>query len=579
MRLPNRFRSYRSYILISIVLPLVLAIFALVFAGAFAYQGVISTLIIDRHEQLATMMATSVSQVLDSYAGVLEALGSRSTVNSFADGGLEIPLEEASEALEVFNGGVIVVDATGAVIRTSSQVAIDFGAEISDMEIFSALQASSDPAFRDLQNGGNLGKEFFLVAVPLTDEGDNFAGALLGIVDLRTASFGEPLRKLTAPEDRNAYLVDENGTIIFHPNEDEIGRELVDRSFVDEMVAGRSGGLLLRGPDGERLVEGFAPIPGTGWGLVIQEPWASVANSVRVFDAIIIVVGLIVISAVILLTRRSVERVTEPIQMLAEESARLAEGKQIEVLQESGIQEIDALENAFSKMATKINHYRTGLHRYVGAITDSQEAERRRIARDLHDETVQSLLAIERHLELYQSQNSDPEHGEQLENLRAMVEQTLQGVRQINRDLRPLILEDLGLVPALQTLVREARQGVGAVDDVEFKTSQAKIDLQPEQELALYRITQEALANVRKHADASHVRIHLVVDDHSVHLRIDDDGVGFQVPPAITDFARRGSFGIVGIQERALAVGGTASIRSVPGEGTRVTVILPINES
>jgi signal transduction histidine kinase len=341
------------------------------------------------------------------------------------------------------------------------------------------------------------------------------------------------------------------------------------------VAAGRSGGSLLRGPDGERLVEAFAPIPGTEWGLVIQESWTSVANSLRVFDALIIGVGLVVIIAVILLTWRNVERVTAPIQILAEESARLAQGKQIEALQESGIQEIDALENAFFKMATKINHYRTGLHRYVGAITDSQEAERRRIARDLHDETVQSLLAIERYLELYQTRNNDREHNEQLNNLKAMVEQTLQGVRQINRDLRPLILEDLGLVPALQTLVREARQSVGAVGEAEFKTGQANVDLQPEQELALYRITQEALVNVRKHADASHVSVHLDIDDDSVHLQIVDDGV----PPAITDFARRGSYGLVGIRERALAVGGTASIRSAPGEGTRGTVILPIDAS
>jgi len=279
------------------------------------------------------------------------------------------------------------------------------------------------------------------------------------------------------------------------------------------------------------------------------------------------------------LTWRNVERVTAPIQMLAEESARLAQGKQIEALQESGIQEIDALENAFFKMATKINHYRMGLHRYVRAITDSQEAERRRIARDLHDETVQSLLAIERHLELYQSQKSDPEHREQLNNLKSMVEHTLQGVRQINRDLRPLILEDLGLVPALQTLVRDVRQGVGAVDEVKFEISGKKIDLQPEQELALYRITQEALTNVRKHANASYVQVGLIFEDNSVHLQIDDNGVGFQVPSAMTDFARRGSYGIVGIQERALAVGGTASIQSAPGEGTRVTVILPIDGS
>ena len=577
MRLPRRFRSYRSHILLWIVAPLALAILTLVLAGGFFYQQVISTLVVDRHAQLANLMAASVSQVLDSYAGVLETLGSQATRHSTVTGPGQIPLEEAGQALDVFNGGLVVVDAAGSVIQTSPDLAIDIGATVADMEIFRALQAEPTPKFTDLQNGANLGKEFFLVAVPLQDEGDRFSGALLGVVDLSTASFGEPLRQLTAVEGRHAYLLDRDGTIIFHPDESEIGQALVDRSFVQEINAGRSGGLLLRGPDGERLVEGFAPIPGTEWGLVIQESWASVANSVLVFDRIIIAVGVVVTLTVLFLAWRSVERVTAPIQMLAEQSSQLAQGRKIEPLQEKGIREIDALEEAFFKMARKINNYRNGLHRYVEAITDSQEEERRRIARELHDETVQSLLAIERHIELYQSQDRDPEHRQQLDNLRRMVEHTLQGVRQINRDLRPLILEDLGLAPALQTLVREAHQGVGAVDEVEFEKSGEKTGLQPEQELALYRITQEALTNVRKHAQATHVKVSLAFETGQVRLQIEDNGVGFQVPPAMTDFARQDSFGIMGMQERVWALGGSVEIQSAPGEGTRVLVTLPIS--
>jgi two-component system sensor histidine kinase UhpB len=537
---------------------------------------VVSTLVVDRHAQLATMMAASVSQVLDSYAGVLETLGSQASLGGAAARSSQIALEEANQALEVFNGGLVVVDAAGSVIQTSPDLAIDFGATISGREIFHALQADPAPKFTDLQNGANLGKEYFLVAVPLYDEGERFSGAMLGVVDLSTASFGEPLRQLTAVEGRHAYLLDRDGTIIFHPDTSEIGQALVDRAFVQEINAGQSGGLLLRAPDGERLVEGFAPVPGTEWGLVIQESWASVANSVRVFDRIMIVVGVVVTLTVLLLAWRSVERVTAPIQMLAEQSSQLARGKKIEPLQANGIQEIDALEEAFFKMARQINNYRNGLHRYVEAITDSQEEERRRIARELHDETVQSLLAIERHIELYQSQDRDPEHRQQLDNLRRMVEHTLQGVRQINRDLRPLILEDLGLAPALQTLVREAHQGVRAVDEVEFEMSGEKTELQPEQELALYRITQEALTNVRKHAQATHVKVSLAFETGQVRLQIEDDGVGFQVPPAMTDFARRDSFGIMGIQERALALGGSVEIQSSPEDGTCVLVVLPI---
>lgn len=581
MRLPDRFRSYRWFIIARIVVPLALVIFALVFVGGVLYQRAIATLVIQRHEQLASLMAVSVSQVLESYAGVLEALGSRASFDSPGELNLEIPLEEAREALEVFNGGVLVADRAGEVVAESANTAISLDPSVADMAVFRLVRENLAPTFGDLQNIERRGYEYFIVAVPLGDARSGFAGALLGILDLRTAAFGEPLRQLTADEDRHAYIVDRSGTIIFHPDAAEIGRELGDRPFVNEMSAGMSGGLLIRGPGGERLVEGFAPIPGTDWGLIVQESWASVSSPLQVFDAIVILVGVVVTFAVAFLAWRSVEQVITPIQGLAEQSTRLAEEEQIEppaghLLRESGIQEIDTLERAFYRMATKVDHYRAGLHRYVGAITRSQEEERRRIARDLHDETVQSLLAICRHLELYRSQTEDPVQLERLDSLRAMVDETIAGVRQINRDLRPLMLEDLGLVPALQTLVREARQGVNSIEEAEFEVVGEKIDLSAEQELALYRITQEALANAGKHAQASRVTVDLIFDVNMVRLEVGDDGGGFEVPGSMTDFARRGNYGLLGIQERVLALDGSAAIRSSPGEGTRVSVILPV---
>jgi len=581
IRLPDRFRSYRWYIIARIVLPLALVIFALVFVGGVLYQRAVAALVVERHQQLASLMAVSVSQVLESYAGVLEALGGRTSLTDLEQGIPGSFLEDAGEALEVFNGGVVLADREGTVIAASEDIRIRLGPGVADLEVFRSVRENLAPAFGDLQEIGASGDEYFIVAVPLGEAPTGFSGALLGILDLRTAAFGEPLRRLTAGEARHAYLVDRNGTIVFHPDAAEIGRDLGDRPFVNEMSAGQSGGLLIRGPGGERLVEGFAPIPGTSWGLIVQESWASVASPLRTFDALVILVGVVVTIAVVFLAWSSVEQVITPIRGLAEQSTRLAEEEQVEppagrLPRESGIREIDALERAFYRMATKVDHYRAGLHRYVGAITRSQEEERRRIARDLHDETVQSLLAIARHLELYRSQTDDPAQLQRLESLSAMVDETLAGVRQINRDLRPLMLEDLGLVPALQTLVREARQGVEAIEAAEIEVIGEKINLSAEQELALYRITQEALANARKHAQASRVTVALIFDVNLVRLEIGDDGVGFEVPGSMTDFARRGHYGLLGIQERVLALEGSASIRAAPGQGTRLSVILPI---
>lgn len=158
-----------------------------------------------------------------------------------------------------------------------------------------------------------------------------------------------------------------------------------------------------------------------------------------------------------------------------------------------------------------------------------------------------------------------------------MVADALRGLRQISRDLRPLVLEDLGLIPALRTLVRSAREGVGAVPHARLEVSGQPVGLGTEQELALYRITQEALTNIRKHARATGVRVDLAFDTSTVRLDIGDDGWGFEVPASLNDFAQRGSFGLMGIQERVWAVGGTLSIKSTPGHGTQLIVTMPID--
>jgi signal transduction histidine kinase len=314
---------------------------------------------------------------------------------------------------------------------------------------------------------------------------------------------------------------------------------------------------------------GDAPLDAAGWRLGIEE-------TLRFVSALFIAVGLALIGMVMFVIRKSIGRVAAPLNAIQEQTRKLVQGENIEPLPESGIVEIDALENETLKMAARISSYQSGLHRYVVALTKSQEDERRRIARELHDETAQSLLVISRRLELLLSAEQDPQRREQYEELRHMVSETLAEVRQINRDLRPLMLEDLGLIPALTTLVRAARQGEGALPHARFETTGQPIPLSAVQELALFRITQETLANVRKHARATGVSVNLTFAPETIQLTITDDGQGFVVPPALFDFAQQDCFGLVGVQERVLAVGGSLSIQSAPGEGTKVTVTFPV---
>jgi signal transduction histidine kinase len=290
------------------------------------------------------------------------------------------------------------------------------------------------------------------------------------------------------------------------------------------------------------------------------------------------ILGLLTVLFVISISWQGMRRISIPIQLLSEQTKRLSSGEPLEAFHETGIKEIDELERAFAEMAHQITAYRAGLRRYIEALTQTQENERKRIARELHDETVQNLLAISRQLELYQDSESEPTKLNRLKKLQAVMGETLKGIRQISRDLRPLMLEDLGLIPALQHLVSAIRQGEGALPHAQLEVQGECASLTAEQELAIYRITQEALTNVRKHASAMGVLVKVAFEDEQTLLEIADNGIGFEMPESLAELTQRGSFGLMGIQERTWAMGGNLSIQSSPSQGTKIDISIPVSK-
>lgn len=210
-------------------------------------------------------------------------------------------------------------------------------------------------------------------------------------------------------------------------------------------------------------------------------------------------------------------------------------------------------------------------------ITRAQEDERLRIARELHDDTVQSLVLLCHRLDALAETAGMPRAAQEpIRDLRAVAEDTLVGVRQFSRDLRPSILDDLGLVAAVEWLTEEFsdRSGVTAA----LTVSGAPRRFQSEAELALFRITQEALRNIEKHAGASDVSVAIVFDAAGLRLSVGDDGVGLPGSQSIGDLVASGKLGITGMLERARLAGATLELDSQPGHGTAVTVTLDAAE-
>lgn len=268
------------------------------------------------------------------------------------------------------------------------------------------------------------------------------------------------------------------------------------------------------------------------------------------------------------------QRITEPINRLAAQAVRLAAGAEVTHVDGGAIRELQTLAQAFDDMAQQVAGSRAAQRSYVAALTRTQEDERRRIARELHDGTVQALVAIGRRLEYLEGSAQNPELVGQLAALRQEVGAAAAEVRRFSHELRPLVLEDLGLTPALRYLANQLHEQHGI--QVTLTVRGALRGLTGDQELALFRIFQETLTNVAKHAQATGASALLESDAEGVLLQVSDNGRGFAQALSTDDFARRGHFGLIGIQERAQRLGGRLEIESQPGQGATVRVWLPV---
>jgi len=228
-----------------------------------------------------------------------------------------------------------------------------------------------------------------------------------------------------------------------------------------------------------------------------------------------------------------------------------------------------ALENA--TLYQELSAHRDRLRALSSGIMRAREEEARRIARELHDEAGQLLASV--HLALEEvGRDLPPPHRERLPGIRDLLDRIEEELRRLSHELRPTILDDLGLVPALEWLIQGVSTRTGLPIALEGSTEGR---LPPLIETALYRIVQEALTNVTKHARATRVMVRLRREASRIRCVIQDDGIGFDAPTVLARRGERG-LGLIGIQERLFPLGGSLEITSSPGRGTALSITIPL---
>jgi signal transduction histidine kinase len=265
---------------------------------------------------------------------------------------------------------------------------------------------------------------------------------------------------------------------------------------------------------------------------------------------------------------------TYPISTLAAQARELGRGSYKQRDSHWGHDEIGSLGLAFDEMSREISQKEEMRNQLMAQVLSAQEDERKRIARELHDDTSQTLTSLMVELKAAENARSLEEIKPRLGELRSLVHATLQGVHNMALELRPNALDDLGLVAAVYKYVVDFETKNGIHVDLQVGEA-ARRRFPSDMETAAYRITQEALANTVRHAGARNVSVVVNFQDSVFTLIVEDDGVGFDLSEA-SKRSPEHRLGLFGMYERASLAGGRLVIESKPGQGTSVFLEIPI---
>lgn len=533
-------RSLRTQILLWTILPLALILIGIAYLGVNSHQGAMRELVAERDGALARVAAARISELLTDRARGLANLDAT---------------RPGAWNTQIFDGGIAVLDAQGNVTNA-----------LPSRELWQARRDKipkdgdfSEPIF---ENGAWL----VLLARPTQN------GRIVGAVQL-------PSFEALAPR-ATAYLVNSQGKIIAHRDPAHVGTDFGGHAGIAQVVRGESGATFHRfaernnDPGGTELVVGYAPIAPTNWGLLIDEPWQEVVAPMFQYAVLLPIVLVLVAVVALGALYFGVRNVIRPLENLAQAAQRIAFGDYSAAQRRvGGVREIEELRETLDSMATQVSAAQLAMQNYIGAITRSQEDERKHLARELHDDTIQTLIAVQQRIELAQrALNRDPAlAASKLGELKELTTEAVEHVRGFVRTLRPTYLDELGLIPALETTAREA--------NANFRVQGEEQRLDAERELVLFRITQEALRNVSKHAHASQADVTLAFAADEVTVTIQDNGRGFNAPESPNAYARAGHFGLMGMQERAQLFGGNVYVKSERDQGTKVVAYLPTKNS
>lgn len=505
-RLSFLWRGFRPQFFVFTFLPLSILLVIVAFGSQALHHQAMQKLVAQRDQQIVDTAARALAQNLEASQIVLAGLAA----------GIE---GETLPASGLFDGGLLLVSAEGQLLAASGP--------LREVPAGDSWLAPDGSAFIVLSTPASLGR--LLGAVRAESLLAQVAGGASTVSPLTLIPQSHQARQAVSPAESSAI----------HDTADH-----------------------------NSAITTYAPLGNLNWALVMDDHWETSAdpllNTTQLAPLVLVPLVLLALAAM----WSGSQNIVTPLQKLEKQAARLAGGDFNAIRPPAGgIQEIRSLQGTLILMSEKLELAQGSLHSYIGAITNGIETERRNLACELHDDTLQSLIAINQQMMLENKTAAQ----------RELVEQSITHLRQIVRGLRPIYIEDIGLAAALEMLAHEMQQNFNL--PIAFQICGSPQRLPPEREMAVYRMAQEALNNAARHSQASQVTLSLQCAPEGLELTVEDDGTGFSLPNSPTDLAKSGHFGLLGLYERAEMAGARVELQSAPGQGTKLTLFILYNAS
>lgn len=564
-KIKKRGFSFQSFLLL-IIIPLTLLTLIVSFGSQTLHYEAMRSLVGDRDLIAVRAASSSIERELTHRSStiMMVARGLRANFD------LSNLIIKSDELMTTFDGGIAIFNPNGRLISSTNPA--DYWADMyiaSPIYFDSINKSSTYPVFSPVIVTPGGRNELILVGITIFN-GNILVGAFSPssiIQDTISNSFssGKTLVQVVSPGEPSETI---HVLFRFGPTLPEENQK--SHPGFQEALNGESGINFHKTSTGEHVIA-FSPIRPIGWGIVTEEVWEEIASPyLRTTQAApLIMVPVILLS--ILTLWIGTRRIVQPLQMLESQASELAKGN-FEAIRKpvDGISEIRNLQDEMIDMANKLRTAQNSLRSYIGAITTSVENERHNIARELHDDTIQNLIALNQRIQLAQQYQTSKSDKETLDELNKKALQLIADLRRVVQGLRPIYLEDFGISAALEMLAKESTKA--GKTPIKFILLGKGKRYKPEIELALYRISQEAISNIQRHSHANEGSITLDVSKNEGKLIIHDDGMGFSLPDSNADLSDHGHFGLLSMKERADLIKANLSIFSSPGKGTIITV-------